>query len=125
MSTQLNTELAKNYVRLLEAGNLDGALALTTEDAKFWTPGPGHMSKTQFREFFAPVGQMVEQIKFTFDHSTAEGDRVALEANSEAKLTNGREYRNRYHFLFLVRDGKLSEVREYADSAPARAAFFG
>jgi ketosteroid isomerase-like protein len=116
--------LAMEYIRRLERNDLDGALSLTTPEARFWTPGPGEMNRQQMRAFFEPVGKMVEKIVFTLDGSTVEGDRVALELRSEAKLTNGRDYRNRYHFLFILRGDKIAEVREYADSAPAQAAFF-
>ena len=32
---------------------------------------------------------------------TAEGDRVAIEAQGYAKLKNGKTYENLYHFLFI------------------------
>ncbi len=38
---------------------------------------------------------------------TAEGDRVAIEAEGRAELKNGRIYANRYHYLFVLRDGKI------------------
>lgn len=119
-----NTETALSYLHHLENGDVEGALALAHDDASFWTPGPGDMNKSQFREFFAPVGAMIQSIKFAFSGTTTEGNRVAIEASSHAHLSNGREYRNRYHFLFEFENGKLRSVREYADSAPALAAFF-
>jgi hypothetical protein len=43
----------------------------------------------------------------------AEGDRVALEAESDADLVSGGHYHN-YHFLFLIRrTGR--EAKEYLD----------
>jgi ketosteroid isomerase-like protein len=47
---------------------------------------------------------------------TAEGERVAVEAESKAKLANGTLYHNRYHFLFVVRDGRIQAVKEYLDT---------
>ena len=47
---------------------------------------------------------------------TAEDDRVAVEAESKAKLVNGTLYHNRYHFLFVVRDGRIHAVKEYLDT---------
>jgi hypothetical protein len=47
---------------------------------------------------------------------TAEGDRVAVEAESKARLANGTLYHNRYHFLFVVRDGRIQVVKEYLDT---------
>jgi ketosteroid isomerase-like protein len=66
---------------------------------------------------------MIRSIRFTVTGSTVQGERVALEAESEADLVNGRTYRNQYHFLFVIKNGRIHAIREYADSAPAIAAF--
>jgi ketosteroid isomerase-like protein len=47
----------------------------------------------------------------------AEGDRVSIEADGHAVSKAGKSYDNRYHFLFVVRDGMIVEGREYLDSA--------
>ncbi|GGX95821.1 hypothetical protein GJV26_02605 [Massilia dura] len=119
-----NEALAKAFLRQIEQNNLEGALALASDDLSYWLPGPGAMSKDQFKAFIAPINEMVRSIRFNITGATVQGERVALEAESEADLTNGRTYRNRYHFLFVCRDGRINAVREYADSAPAVAAFF-
>ena len=54
---------------------------------------------------------------------TAEGDRVSVEAESYAEFTNGRIYRNIYHFMMVIRDGKFSAVREYLDTEHVTATF--
>ena len=48
---------------------------------------------------------------------TVEGDRAAIECRSSAPLPDGTNYENRYHYLFIVRDGLVVEVREFLDSA--------
>ena len=53
---------------------------------------------------------------------TAEDDRVAVEAESMAKLVNGERYHNRYHFLFVLRDGRIQAVKEYLDTLHAMSA---
>ncbi len=48
---------------------------------------------------------------------TAEGDRVAVEAEAHAvNRANGRVYDNRYHHLMAIRDGLVHELREYQDT---------
>lgn len=54
----------------------------------------------------------------------AEGDKVAVEAEGYAELTDGRVYSPHYHFLVTVRDGKVFEVREYMDTLHAKDTFF-
>jgi ketosteroid isomerase-like protein len=52
---------------------------------------------------------------------TAEGDRVAVEVESLGVLSDGFVYRNRYHFFFEVRDGRIALAREYCDTQGAVA----
>lgn len=47
----------------------------------------------------------------------AEGNKVALEAESFAEASNGKTYNNVYHFLFELRDGQIVTAREYMDTA--------
>jgi ketosteroid isomerase-like protein len=50
---------------------------------------------------------------------------VAVETESYAELNNGRIYNNDYHFLFIVRDGKIHQVKEYLDTIHTNEVFFG
>ncbi len=54
----------------------------------------------------------------------AEGDQVAVEAESWGELKNGRVYNQEYHFLITLRDGKISAVREYLDTQHAFLTWF-
>ena len=60
----------------------------------------------------------------TVKGTIAEGERVAMEAESYGELTNGRVYNQHYHFVFEFRDGKISAVREYLDTQHAHAVWF-
>ena len=44
---------------------------------------------------------------------TAEGDRVAVEFEGSATLSNGKPYCNQYCMVFTMRDGKVKHVNEY------------
>lgn len=50
---------------------------------------------------------------------TAEGDRVAVEADSYGEMLNGSTYENAYHFLFTFKGNKIVEVLEYCCSYTA------
>ena len=54
---------------------------------------------------------------------TAEDDRVAMEATSQAVTIDGIDYANIYHMLHVVRDGKIVKVREYMDPSRISLAF--
>jgi len=63
------------------------------------------------------INLLAEPPRLTIKGVTAEGERVAIEAEGRAVSKTGKPYNNRYHFLFVVRDGVIVEGREYLDSA--------
>ncbi len=94
--------------------------ALASDDLTWWTPATGPMNREQFTTIMKTVvPQLASRVTMTIDHITAEGDRVAVEAHGHAVLTNGQIYANTYHFLYILRDGKIIQQREHADSAYA------
>jgi len=113
-----NKETALRFMESMGSGNMD--LSLTTDDIQWWVPGRGLMSKADFFELAAGFqSQLKGPITMTVKGVTAEGDRVAVEAESFGELTNGKTYNNTYHFLFVFRDGKICLSKEYNDSAHA------
>jgi uncharacterized protein len=66
---------------------------------------------------------MKKPILFKALDMTAEGDRVCVEAESYGEMKNGKIYDNAYHFVFRLRDGKISEVKEYSCSYTADYVF--
>ncbi|AMO76092.1 nuclear transport factor 2 family protein [Pseudomonas citronellolis] len=123
MNVSANKQLVLDYLRHMESGDTRAALALASDDARFWMPGPGELSKDQVAAFFDQVGPLILSMNFTIHGMAEEGDRVAVEASGLAQLTNGKQYINDYHFLFIIRDRKVRSMKEYADTAPA-AVFF-
>ena len=118
MSTEDNKKTALAFMASMSAGGMD--LSLLTDDIQWWVPGRGLMSKA---DFFALAngfrGLVKDRIELTVHGVTAEGDRVAIEAESYGELTNGKIYNNTYHFLFVFRDGKICLSKEYNDSQHA------
>ena len=53
---------------------------------------------------------------------TAEGDRVAYEAEGEMIFPD-KVYRNVYHNLLIIREGLIVEGREYMDTKAVQEAF--
>jgi ketosteroid isomerase-like protein len=129
LSTEQNKALAHEFFARLSANNLAGALDMLTDDATWLIPGkPETFSSAGLysRERVARLlGYMLNQLKnglaMTIKSAIAEGDKVALEAESYGELTNGRVYQQVYHFLIEFRDGKISAIREYLDTQHAYA----
>ena len=53
-----------------------------------------------------------------------EGNRCAVQAESNTVAANGKKYNNRYHFDIRFDGDKIAEVREYCDTNHAREVFF-
>lgn len=109
----------------IAANDIDGALELATDDAVFIGPDGTLNDKSGMKALFASVAPMIAgPFEQTITGVTTEGERVAIQMLGSALLTNGKTYKNRYHFLFIVRDGKIVEMTEYCD-VNATQAFSG
>ena len=130
MSTEDNKRKA---IELLQAsGKHDGETfaALMHPEATYWTLGKPHLfdycgekSRDEICAYMATPSIFVGGVETTFGEITAEGDRVAVEAQTRGVLPDGRVYTNMYHYLFTFRDGQVWRVREYLDTQSA-AEFF-
>lgn len=111
---------------LFHAANAEGfgaALQTLADDAVWWT-SMGTKSKQDMLDTAQGLSLVLAgPIRFEIDTVTAEDDRVAIEARSQADLKNGRRYANKYHFLIRVRAGQIVEVREHCDTHHAIETF--
>lgn len=119
-----NKALARQFFRYLEAGDADGLLSIYSDDFTCWTAGNLPFSGTHPRSEIAAMVRGVAGVfpkgwKFTVRALTAEGERVAVEAECLGEHVSGKTYHQRYHFLFVVRGGKIAEMREYFDTMHA------
>lgn len=126
-----NKRLVNEFHEVFSTGDVDRILSYMAPEATWWVAGNIPLSGTYdvdgMRELFSGVGGGVKggAIKLTPKAMTAEGERVAVETESYAELNNGRIYNNDYHFLFIVRDGKIHQVKEYLDTIHTNEVFFG
>jgi hypothetical protein len=83
-------------------------------------PAAGTYGKEKLgRLFNAMLGQLKNGLKMTLKGAIAEGDKLALEAESYGELKNGRVYNQHYSFVIEFRDGKICGAR--VPGYPARA----
>jgi ketosteroid isomerase-like protein len=123
----------RTALRLLAAsGKHDGETfaALMHPEATYWTLGKPHLfaycgekSRDTICAYMATPSIFVGGVETTFGEVTAEGNRVAVEAQTKGTLPDGRVYTNMYHYLFTFRDGLVWRVKEYLDTQSA-AEFF-
>ncbi len=123
MSIETNKQIVSNFFKAVDAGRRDEAFGVFSEDLRFDLVAPppvgGVRNMAEFGRFYAEVmaPAMAAPLRVKLIGMTAEGDRVAAETVSECVNTKGVPYRNRYHTLFVIRDGKIVEMKEYLDSA--------
>lgn len=130
MDTEANKRLVLAFLGHYAAGRYAAALDMLADDCLWWLPGhpdefpaAGSADKeTVKRRLAANLKLLPHGLEITTGAMTAEDDRVAIEAETRATLVNGRVYHNRYHFLFVVRDGQFVLVKEYLDTLHAKEA---
>ena len=118
---QRNKDAARRFVEGMGqdfARAIDEAMA---EDCRIVTQGTTPISgKRGKAEALAAAGLVALIFPAglpTVVHSMiAEGDRVAVQAESFATHVSGKPYNNKYLFLMRFRDGKLIEMIEYLDT---------
>ena len=127
MSAERNKAVARELFARFSASDIDGVLALMSEDCTWLIPGKPERMRTAGLYDKARIARLFHRmleglqggLTMTVTSVLAEGDRVALEVHSQGDLKNGRQYRQQYHFALQLRDGKICAVREYLDTQHA------
>ncbi|WP_279099715.1 nuclear transport factor 2 family protein [Gordonia bronchialis] len=127
---QQNKELIADFMEEFSKGDVEAILSYLSPTATWWVAGTidgisGTKSKAEFGEMLSSLSTATTTgaIRLTPLAWTAEGERVAVETESYAEMTNGRVYNNLYHFVFVVRDSKIESVKEFLDTEHTRAVF--
>lgn len=123
MSIEDNKAVARRFIETI--GNLDGDSLgeMMSEDFRFYTMfrSAGHplvsvFTKQEFCEYQKVARKMFPQgVRHEVRGMIGEGDLVALESECFAELPTGARYNNLFHFRFRIADGKVLEIKEYAD----------
>lgn len=130
MSTS-NKQVALDFFERLSRGEVGAALDLLADDAT-WSQVAraegaafkGTRTKAQFAELLGWLGsQLAGGIRLTATNVIAEGDWVAVEAESYAETSSGKIYNNVYVFVFEIRGGKIRKGREYFDTMHVQEVF--
>ena len=122
MGTEENRATAIKMIEQIGRGIIDESLV--TPNICWWVPGRGTLRKQDFLQLVNGFNALTTgDCKFVIHGTTAEGDRVAVEAESYAELVSGGTYNNTYHFLFEFENGKIRLAKEYNDSKYAADTF--
>jgi uncharacterized protein len=126
-------EVVQHYLDVLLAGDIEGIRNCFAEDA-IWTmhadlpmAGPWKGRDAIVDDFLVHFGGTLYQQgsqQFEFPTLIGEGETVSLEWRVRALTAKGEDYDNSYCGIFIVRDGKIQEVREYFDTAYTERTLF-
>jgi uncharacterized protein len=129
MSIEENVQIVKSFLAALGSRDKQGLLALVAEDIEWIVPGEGWPLAGTHRGH-AGVERVLQKANETVETSfpeppefVAQGDRVLVIgfATGRIKATN-KTFEDYWVFAVTVRDGKLTNIREYIDTqALARA----
>ncbi len=120
-SIEDNKQFVRDFFDALNAGDVDRIVAAYTEDGTVETMGNTLISGVSSRDEIAAAAGGIydvfpDGLRFSITGMVAEGDKVAVEAESEGEHVSGQTYANQYHFLFELKDGKLASLKEYMDT---------
>ena len=120
------------FFETFSSGDVDAILDALATDAVWWVSGrlaglSGHYDKARFGPLLrgAKAAYRGSGLTITPTGMIAEGNRVAVEAEGDATLKDGRRFTPHYHFLITVRGDRLVEVKEYMDTQHASEIFLG
>lgn len=110
--------IARSFVEALAHEPLDRAIArFGDERTTFWVSGLGVLSPPQLAAISATLAAAAAGPATMIVHDVvAEGNKVAVEAESRMPLKNSKLYNNKYHFKIIIEDGKISQIKEYGDT---------
>jgi uncharacterized protein len=129
MSIEKNVQIVKDVFAAMGRGDKQGLLALSAEDIEWIVPGEDwplagmHRGHAGLADLLQRASEMVEISYPEPPEFVAQGDRVLVVgvATGKIKATN-RAFEDHFVIDITVRNGKLTNVREYIDTqALARA----
>jgi ketosteroid isomerase-like protein len=129
MSIQENVQIVKDAFAAIGRGDMRGLQALSAEDIEWIVPGEdwplagtrrGHAGLADLLE---TESETVESSFFEAREFVAQGDRVLVVGFTRGKIiATNKTFEDNWIFAITVRNGKLTNVREYIDTqALARA----
>lgn len=126
-----NVLIAKRFAETFSTGNVEAIVASLAPDAEYWVSGSiegmsGSYSPEELGKLLGGVTTIYKSgaLQITPTATTAQGNRVAVEAEGYAELNDGRVYNPKYHFLFEITNGQITRVREYLDTKHAFDIFY-
>lgn len=125
-----NKQIIETFYAAGNRGDLETCAALLADDVTWTNIGSTKFSgsyagkEALLADLLGPVfSQLKKGIFSSVENVVAEGDFVVVQSRGKADTKDGRPYNNTYCHVFKIRNGKISEVTEYFDTALTSAVF--
>jgi uncharacterized protein len=82
-----------------------------------WVKDWGHTKQEVRQNLLRPLMAQFSDYRSSVEEIIVDGDRVVVRAAADARTVRGEAYRQAYCYVFGVRNGMLTEVLEYCDTA--------
>ena len=132
MAEQENVQTVKEVYAAFERGDIPSLLNLVSEDVEWSLPGPSDIIPFagEFRgregvgRFFAALGGAEDVEIFEPREFVAQGDKVVVMGRYRGRIkATGQVDDIEFVHVFNVRDGRITNYRQYNDTAPTVAAY--
>jgi ketosteroid isomerase-like protein len=129
MSIEENVQIVKDFFAAIGRGDTQALLALSADDIEWIVPGEGwplagtHRGHAGLADLLQTASKELETSFPVPPEYVAQGDRVLVVGSAEGTIkATGKALEDNWVFAITVRDGKLTNIREYIDTqALARA----
>ena len=119
------TQTGPSFLEAIAAGDLATLDAMLAPTATWWVQGWGELDRNALLQGLANTIRRSNERMLTISRMTAEGDRIAIEAEGRFSFAEGL-YCNSYVYIFVIdRLGRIVEGREYLDTAVAAQFYQG
>ncbi len=131
MSEEENRRVVQSVYEAFGRGDAAGVLAACSEDINWNIHGPEVVPYFGLRrghpgviEFLTQLGGAVEFEDFQVREFIPHGDRVVVLGHERGRVrATGKTFDNQWAMSFTLRDGKITDLRSYEDTAAVAEAF--
>jgi uncharacterized protein len=122
MGTQENVQIVKDMFAAIGRGDMQGLLALFAEGIEWIIPGEWplagtHRGRAGVVDLFQKFSEMLEISLSEPREFVAQGDRVLVAGFSKGRVkATNRTFEDHWVFDLTVRNGKVTNIREYIDT---------
>lgn len=131
MNEQQNIETVKKGYEAFGTGNIPALLDLFDENIEWRSPNvegspfkEAYDGRDSVAEFFQTLGENETFSHFQPNEFIAQGDKVVVLGEMKSTVNStGRDYQSDWVHIFTVRDGMITNFKEFYDNAAVSKAF--